>query len=126
MLDGDKPIFQQVAELIENSIIDGTLAEEEQAPSTNELALFHRINPATAGKGLNQLVAEGILYKKRGIGMFVSTGARDTLRARRRESFVAEYLQPAVAEARKLGISAADLKALLDDIDLETTARRLS
>lgn len=126
MLDGDKPIFQQVAELIENSIIDGDLAEEEQAPSTNELALFHRINPATAGKGLNQLVAEGILYKKRGIGMFVSTGARDTLRARRRDSFVAEYLQPAVAEARKLGISAADLKALLDDIDLDTTARRLS
>lgn len=126
MLDGDKPIFQQVAELIENSIIDGALAEEAQAPSTNELALFHRINPATAGKGLNQLVAEGILYKKRGIGMFVSTGARDTLRARRRESFVAEYLQPAVAEAHKLGITADDLRSLLDDIEFGTTARRLS
>lgn len=117
MLDGEKPIFQQVAELIENLVIDGSLAEEAQAPSTNELALFHRINPATAGKGLNQLVAEGILYKKRGIGMFVSTGARETLRARRRKSFVTEYLQPAVAEARKLGITAADLKALLDDIE---------
>lgn len=116
MLDGDKPIFQQVAELIENSIIDGSLAEEEQAPSTNELALFHRINPATAGKGLNQLVADGTLYKKRGIGMFVSTGARESLRARRRKSFVAEYLQPAVAEARKLGLTAADLKSLLDDL----------
>lgn len=117
MLDGDKPIFQQVAELIGNSIIDGSLAEQAQAPSTNELALFHRINPATAGKGLNQLVADGVLYKKRGIGMFVSTGAREVLRERRRRSFVAEYLQPAVAEARKLGISSADLKTLLDDLE---------
>ncbi|WP_024794897.1 GntR family transcriptional regulator [Tomitella biformata] len=117
MLDGDKPIFQQVAELIENSVIDGSLAEEAQAPSTNELALFHRINPATAGKGLNQLVAEGILYKRRGIGMFVATGARETLRVRRRKSFVAEFLQPTVVEARKLGITAADLKTLLDGIE---------
>lgn len=124
MLDGDKPIFQQVAELIENSVIDGSLAEEAQAPSTNELALFHRINPATAGKGLNQLVADGTLYKKRGIGMFVSTGARETLRARRRKSFVTEYLRPAVAEARKLGITAADLKELLDDIERAGDARK--
>lgn len=125
MLDGDKPIFQQVAELIENAIIDGSLAEEEQAPSTNELALFHRINPATAGRGLNHLVGEGILYKKRGIGMFVSTGARDILRARRRESFVAEYLRPAVAEAHKLGITAGDLKSLLDDVDLGINTKEL-
>ncbi len=74
MEDG-RPIFLQIAELIENSIIDGSLGEEHQVPSTNELAAFHRINPATAAKGINQLVAEGTLYKKRGIGMFVSAGA---------------------------------------------------
>ena len=75
-MDEGRPIFQQIAEQIENSIIDGSLAEEAQVPSTNELAAFHRINPATAAKGINQLVDDGILYKRRGIGMFVSPGAR--------------------------------------------------
>ncbi|WP_197478732.1 GntR family transcriptional regulator, partial [Rhodococcus sp. EPR-279] len=79
MMDEGRPIFLQIAEMIENSIIDGSLAEEEQVPSTNELAAFHRINPATAGKGLAKLVADGVVYKKRGIGMFVTTGARDAL-----------------------------------------------
>ena len=80
-MDEGRPIFLQIAEQIENSIIDGSLAEETQVPSTNELAAFHRINPATAAKGVNQLVDDGILYKKRGIGMFVSAGARAKLRA---------------------------------------------
>ena len=75
MIDDGRPLFVQIAEQIEGSIIDGSLAEEAQVPSTNELAAFHRINPATAAKGVNQLVADGILYKRRGIGMFVHRGA---------------------------------------------------
>ncbi|WP_370654880.1 GntR family transcriptional regulator [Prescottella sp. R16] len=115
MLNEDgKPLFQQVAELVENAIVDGSLAEDTQAPSTNELASFHRINPATAAKGLNQLVSDGILYKRRGIGMFVTVGARDTLRARRRDQFAAQYLAPLVREADKLGMSIAELKSMLD------------
>ena len=86
-MDDGRPIFLQIAEQIENSIVDGSLAEESQAPSTNELAAFHRINPATAAKGLNQLVDEGVLYKRRGIGMFVATGARERLLKRRRSEF---------------------------------------
>jgi len=82
-MDEGRPIFVQIAEQIENSIIDGSLAEESQVPSTNELAAFHRINPATAAKGINQLVDDGIIYKKRGIGMFVTSGARAKLRLRR-------------------------------------------
>ncbi|AVT30438.1 MULTISPECIES: GntR family transcriptional regulator [unclassified Plantactinospora] len=113
MEDG-RPIFLQIAELIENSIIDGTLAEETQVPSTNELAAFHRINPATAGKGVNQLVDDGILYKKRGIGMFVATGARARLRDRRREEFAQQFLHPLLAEAGKLGIDADELKRMID------------
>lgn len=109
-----KPLFQQIAGLVENAIIDGSLPEESQAPSTNELAAFHRINPATAAKGLNQLVADGILYKRRGIGMFVSAGARDTLAARRRTQFADQYLAPLVREAGKLGMSIAELKSMLD------------
>ncbi|MFC9517206.1 GntR family transcriptional regulator [Nocardiaceae bacterium NPDC056970] len=109
-----KPLFQQIAGLVENAIIDGSLPEESQAPSTNELAAFHRINPATAAKGLNQLVADGILYKRRGIGMFVATGARDALRFRRREQFAAQYVAPLVREAEKLGMSIAELQSMLD------------
>ena len=94
-MENDRPIFLQIAELIENAIIDGSLPEETQVPSTNELAAFHRINPATAAKGVNQLVDDGTLYKRRGIGMFVSPGARDKLRARRREEFADQYVRPA-------------------------------
>ena len=113
-MDEGRPIFVQVAELLESAIIDGTLAEEAQVPSTNELAAFHRINPATAAKGVNQLVDDGVLYKKRGIGMFVSTGARAKLRDRRREEFANQYVQPLLAEARKLGIGAEELKSMID------------
>ena len=113
-MDDDRPIFVQIAELIENSIIDGTLAEEAQVPSTNELAAFHRINPATAAKGINRLVDDGTLYKRRGIGMFVATGARETLRERRRLDFSAQYVRPLIEEARKLGIGTDELKKLIE------------
>ena len=109
------PIFRQVAAEIENAIVDGSLAEEAQAPSSNELAAFHRINPATAAKGLNELVADGVLYKRRGVGMFVATGARDQLLKRRRSEFADQYVRPLMTEAQKLGISARDLAAMIDE-----------
>lgn len=114
MIDDGRPLFQQIAEQIEGAIIDGSLPEETQVPSTNELAAFHRINPATAAKGLNQLVADGILYKKRGIGMFVTAGAREALRFRRREAFAHQYVEPLLAEAARLGIPLDELKSMLD------------
>ena len=113
MIDEGKPIFQQIAEQIENDIIAGALAEESQVPSTNEFAAFHRINPATAGKGVALLVDEGILYKKRGIGMFVATGAREQVLAKRRESFRADFVVPLIAEAKKLGITPTELNHLI-------------
>ena len=109
------PIFRQVAAEIENAIVDGSLAEETQAPSSNELAAFHRINPATAAKGLNELVTDGVLYKRRGVGMFVATGAREQLLKRRRSEFADQYVRPLMTEANKLGISARDLAAMIDD-----------
>jgi DNA-binding transcriptional regulator YhcF (GntR family) len=112
--DDGRPLFAQIAEQIESSIVDGSLAEETQVPSTNELAAFHRINPATAAKGVNQLVADGVLYKRRGIGMFVATGARTQLLERRREDFARQYLAPLLAEARKLGIDAEHIKKMID------------
>ena len=114
VMDEGRPIFVQITEQIENAIIDGSLAEEDQVPSTNELAAFHRINPATAAKGIGQLVDDGILYKKRGIGMFVSPGARATLRGRRQQQFADRFLRPLLAEARKLGLSAGEVKDMID------------
>jgi GntR family transcriptional regulator len=112
--DDGRPLFLQIAEWIENSIVDGSLAADTQVPSTNELAAFHRINPATAAKGINQLVADGILYKRRGIGMFVATDARAQLLERRRRDFTRQFLAPLMAEAGKLGMDAEDIKKLID------------
>ncbi len=114
MRDDGRPLFLQIAEQIEGAIVDGTLAEESQAPSTNELAAFHRINPATAAKGINQLVSDGVLYKRRGIGMFVAAGARAQLLERRREEFARQFLAPLMAEAGKLGMDAEQLKKMID------------
>lgn len=113
MIDDSRPIFLQIAEEIENEIVEGTLAEEAQVPSTNEFAAFHRINPATAAKGVNRLVDEGILYKQRGIGMFVATGARAALLQRRRDHFLDQYVRPLAVEARKLGISPHELAEMV-------------
>jgi DNA-binding transcriptional regulator YhcF (GntR family) len=113
MIEEGKPIFVQIAEQIENDIIDGVYPPESQVPSTNEFAAFYRINPATAGKGVNLLVDEGILYKKRGIGMFVSDGARERLVAKRRDAFRDEYLRPLLAEAAKLGIGPDQLSQMI-------------
>ncbi len=109
------PIFRQVAAEIENAIVDGSLPEETQAPSSNELAAFHRINPATAAKGLNQLAIDGVLYKRRGVGMFVAPGAREQVLKRRRSEFADQYVRPLMTEAQKLGISARDLAAMIDE-----------
>ena len=112
-MDEGRPIFQQIAEQIENDIISGALPEESQVPSTNEFAAFYRINPATAGKGVNLLVDEGILYKKRGIGMFVAEGSREKLREQRRDLFTTQFVTPLLAEAAKLGISAHQLAEMI-------------
>jgi DNA-binding transcriptional regulator YhcF (GntR family) len=114
-VDDSRPIFTQIAEQIENDIISGALPEETQVPSTNEFAAFLRINPATAGKGVGLLVDAGVLYKKRGIGMFVAEGARARLVSERRERFRDQYLAPLLAEARKLGIDDAQLVRLIHD-----------
>lgn len=79
ILNQEKSIYLQISEMIENDILRDILLEEEKVPSTNELAKFLKINPATAAKGINLLVDEGILYKKRGIGMFVSQGAKQAV-----------------------------------------------
>ncbi|MEX5236799.1 GntR family transcriptional regulator [Kocuria arenosa] len=113
MVEEGRPLFVQIAEQVEDSIVDGSLAEEAQAPSTTELAAFYRINPATAAKGVNMLVDKKVLYKRRGIGMFVAPGARDLLLEERRSAFARRYVQPLLVEARKIGLGPDDVADLV-------------
>lgn len=115
-VDDARPLFRQIADLVEAGIVDGTYAEDAQVPSTNELAAFHRINPATAAKGLQQLLADGTLEKRRGIGMFVTPGAREKLVARRRGEFASQFVRPMVGEARRLGIDRDGLVRMIDEV----------
>ncbi|WP_151549711.1 MULTISPECIES: GntR family transcriptional regulator [Corynebacterium] len=116
MDEATAPLFRQIATLVEDSIVEGSLAPGERAPSTNELAEFHSINPATARKGLALLVDIRVLEKRRGIGMFVTDDARELILARRREEFAASFLAPLIDEAVKLGIARAELHTLIDRV----------
>lgn len=104
-INSDKSIYLQISEIIENDILLENLKEDEQAPSTNEFAKIYQINPATARRGLNILVDEDILYKKRGLGMFVSVGARKKILRKRQGSFFKERLPEIIQEAQRLEIS---------------------
>ena len=115
MIEEGRALFLQIAESVEDAIIDGSLAEEAQAPSTNELAAFYRINPATAAKGVAMLTDKRVLYKRRGIGMFVAPGARELLMNERRAVFADRFVEPLLAEARKLGLGPEDLEMLIRD-----------
>ena len=112
-LDEGTPLFAQVAERLAAEIADGGLAEGERVPSTNELAAYYRINPATAAKGINLLADDGLLEKRRGIGMFVAAGARQRLLGHRREQFAQRYVRPMLTEATRLGIDGAELTTLI-------------
>ena len=113
VLNDSQPIFVQIAERIENDIISGDLPEESQAPSTNQFASFYQINPATAAKGVNLLVDEGILYKKRGLGMYVASGAQAKLREKRKNQFFEQYVVTMLQEAEKLGITTDQLTEMI-------------
>lgn len=109
LFNQEKPIYLQIKEMIETDILREIFMEEERVPSTNELAKLYAINPATAAKGVNLLVDEGILYKKRGIGMFVAAGARQVIVRKRKERFFDDYIRSLLTEAASLGITKEEL-----------------
>lgn len=109
ILNNDEPIFIQISKAIEDEILTEDIKEEEQIPSTTELSKLYKINPATVLKGINILVDKNILYKKRGIGMFVCSGARKTIRESRKESFKVIFIKNLIQEASRLEISKDEL-----------------
>ena len=112
--DGEKSIYIQVAEWIEENILTGVFPEEAQIPSTTEISAMYRINPATALKGVNILVDKGIIYKKRGLGMFVSSGAEQKIRSERKEEFFEKYIKALVSEANKLKITKNEIITMIE------------
>jgi DNA-binding transcriptional regulator YhcF (GntR family) len=113
-LDGERPIFIQIAEGIEDAILSGAFEEDSQIPSITEFSVKYRINPATALKGITMLVDDGILYKKRGLGMFVAAGAVDKLKSKRKELFFDNYVSNLVAEAKRLQLTKEDIISMLE------------
>ena len=111
---GEKPLFQQVADQIAEGIFNGAYLEGEQIPSTTEISKSYQINPATVLKGMNLLVERQLIEKKRGIGMFVLPGAQERVRSARKEEFLNKEVLEVVAEAKKLGIKAEQLKQLIE------------
>lgn len=117
ILTQEKSIYLQIAEMIETDILRNILLEEERVPSTNELAKLYAINPATAAKGVNILVDEGILYKKRGIGMFVAAGAKEAILSRRRNEFYDNYVKKLLEEAASIGLDKEEVIKLIQSGD---------
>jgi len=113
LLDGDGPIFAQIAAELANQIADGVVGEGERVASSNELAAFYRVNPATAARSLTVLADEGLVEKRRGVGMFVAKDARDRLVHARRQRFAERYVRPLVVEAARLGIEMDELLGLV-------------
>ncbi|UUX34695.1 GntR family transcriptional regulator [Fundicoccus culcitae] len=104
-LNDKQPIYVQIRNLLEDMIVKGQLKEGEQTPSTAQLSEFYKINHITVSKGVNQLVDEGILMKKRGLGVFVAEGAREKLLEKRRQAFVADFIRPLITEANSLNLN---------------------
>lgn len=115
IFDDSSPIYLQIAEQIRTAVLDGSLAEGDQVMSTTQYATTYRINPATAAKGLSILVDEGLVEKRRGLGMFVRTGAREALRETRRATFFADSLSPVIAEARALGFTTQQIISHIEE-----------
>lgn len=112
--NSDTPIFLQLASLLEDDIFSGVYEEGSAIPSTNELSVLLHINPATVLKAMNILLANNLIEKRRGIGMFVVKGARKRIKEKRKEEFNDKYIIPLLKEAEKLSIKKEDLFLLIE------------
>nr|WP_294491764.1 GntR family transcriptional regulator [uncultured Mediterraneibacter sp.] len=110
----EKPIFIQIAEQLEDSIFTGVYPEETKVPSTNEISALFSINPHTVLKGMNLLVGDEIIYKKRGLGMFVKEGAVEKIRRKRQGQFYDQFIASLIDEAGKLHMTKEEVITLIE------------
>jgi DNA-binding transcriptional regulator YhcF (GntR family) len=112
--NSEMPIFMQIANSIEEDILIGVYVDEMQIPSTTEISVGYKINPATVLKGINILVDQNILYKKRGVGMFVSNGARELIKEKRTKRFYSDFVKPLVNEAKRLSFNKEEIIRIIE------------
>ena len=115
--DSEVPIYMQVAEEIEDAILSGAFPEESQVPSTTEISVTYKINPATVLKGVTLLAEQGSLYKKRGVGRFVCEGAPQSILDKRRRQFYDAYIVRLLEEAQKLHIGREEIIRMIEGED---------
>lgn len=108
-----KPIYQAIADELRDMIGAGTLAPGDRVPSTNELSAYHSVNPTTSAKALTELFNEGLLEKRRGLGMFVLDSAREQVLSTRREAFARDFVEPFVHAADQLGFTTEELADMI-------------
>ncbi|GAA0720211.1 GntR family transcriptional regulator [Clostridium malenominatum] len=113
ILDDSKPIYIQIAEAIEDDILNDFIKEDEQVMSTNQFSQVYGINPATSRKGISILADEGVLYKRRGIGMFVKPGAKEYIKEKRRKTYFDDYIISAIKEGEKIGVSTDEIVKMI-------------
>lgn len=112
--ENEKPIYIQLADWLADNILSGQIKEGEQIPSTTEISVTYKVNPATALKGVNLLVEKGVIYKKRGLGMFVSEGAVQRLKKERQEDFYDSFVRAMLEEASKLGLTKEEIITMIE------------
>lgn len=117
LLNDQQPIFSQIREWIGDQIINGTFRTHDRIPSTNEIVHIYKVNHLTVAKGVNELVDDGLLYKRRGLGVFVADEAREMLLDKRRADFIGQYMQPMLEEAAKLGFDAAEIERMMQKME---------
>lgn len=111
-----QPIYRQLRDLVVERIMDGSFAEGQPVPSVRQVAADYQINHLTVGKAYQELVDAGLLEKRRGLGMFVTQGAREALTSDEQARFFAEEL-PAFAErVNSLGL---DMQMVVDKLKTE-------
>lgn len=116
MLESDrsKPIYVQIAEWLENEILEGALSADEKVYSQYQLAEMFNINPATAGKGITLLLEKELVYQRRGLGTFVREHARAKLLAERTEFILEKKIKNLLKEAERLQINYDQLLQLIE------------
>lgn len=119
VFNNNKPIYLQIAKIIEDGILKGYLKEKSMIPSTVEISNTHKINPATVAKGYNLLVNENIIYKKRGIGMFVTTGSKNIIYSKRKKEFQKNFIRKMFIEAKKLNIPKEEIIKMVSEFPEE-------
>ncbi len=116
MFNEDSPLYLQLRKHIEELILSGVLGDDEAMPSLRNMARDYNLNPITVGNAIGALVDETILYKKRGVGIYVSPGARQLIISIRSKSFITETLQPTILMAKQLDLPKQQITTIIDTV----------